>query len=106
MRLRDAPHRSNRDHATSLGVSDHTVESVRDELVAGAQIAHLDNLTGRDGKRYPAKKPKPPPTILANTPAETAKAQDALRALGDDAPEHAAVHHRDRSPDSPEVPVS
>lgn len=34
-----------------LGVSDHTVNAVREELISTAQIARLDTTIGLDGKK-------------------------------------------------------
>jgi len=52
--LRDQPERSNADHAAALGVDDHTVADVRDELEATSEIPTLDRRVGRDGKSRPA----------------------------------------------------
>jgi hypothetical protein len=52
--LQETPERSARWIAKMLGVSDHTVRTVRDELRSGAQIAHLDKIVGQDGRCYPS----------------------------------------------------
>jgi ParB-like chromosome segregation protein Spo0J len=52
--LHETPERSARWIAKMLGVSDHTVRTVRDELRSGAQIAHLDKIVGQDGRCYPS----------------------------------------------------
>jgi DNA modification methylase len=57
------PQRSDNWIAQDLGVSDHTVRVVREELEATSQIAKLDRLVGRDGKERPRSvSPLPPPT--------------------------------------------
>jgi hypothetical protein len=45
-----------------VGVSHHTVDEVRTELVAGGQIAHLKKIKtkGKDGKSRTRPEPKPP----------------------------------------------
>lgn len=48
--LKDDPSRSNRQVASGLGVSHHTVQSVRDQAEATGQIAQLEKTTGADGK--------------------------------------------------------
>lgn len=60
--LRQAPEKSNRQVASSLGVSHHTVAASRKDLQATGQIAQLDKTVGKDGKarKQPAKAaPKP-----------------------------------------------
>jgi DNA modification methylase len=47
------PERSDNWLAQDLGVSDHTVRSVREELESTSQIAKLDRLLGKDGKERP-----------------------------------------------------
>jgi len=68
------PDAADRHVARLVGSSDHTVASVRAELVAGAQIAHLDSRVGADGKTYPAKpkvpKPAPDPEAVAKRQAD------------------------------------
>jgi len=59
LKLRRNPERSNRQIANEVGVSDHTVATVRQQLESGAHIAHLERSTGKDGKSYPAQKPAP-----------------------------------------------
>lgn len=56
--LRESPAQSDRQVASVVGLSDKTVGSVRDELVAGADIPHLPERTGADGKSYPAPTPR------------------------------------------------
>jgi len=46
---------SNRQIAKHVGVAESTVRIIRDELIAGAQIAHLTTREGLDGKRYSVK---------------------------------------------------
>jgi hypothetical protein len=53
--LRDRPEVSNRAIAADLGVSHHTVNSVRENV--GGQIAHHEKRIGRDGVAQPASKP-------------------------------------------------
>ena len=55
--LEETPDRSSRWIAKMLGVSHHTVISVRDEMrhnCAGGQLAHLHSCVGWDGKSYPS----------------------------------------------------
>jgi hypothetical protein len=54
--LKAKPEKSNRQIAKAAKVDDKTVASIRDELEAGAEIPHLKETTGADGKSYPAKK--------------------------------------------------
>ena len=77
--LRSDPELSNREHARRTGVSDKTVGSVRREMEAGAQIAHLDTRTAPDGKTYPASQPdRPRATAIpqANLDALNGAAED------------------------------
>jgi len=48
--LREEPEKSDRQHARALGVSHHTVASVREELEGTGQIAQLEERVGKDGK--------------------------------------------------------
>ena len=48
--LRDQPERSNRQVASALGVDDKTVGSVREALIATAEIPQLERTIGGDGK--------------------------------------------------------
>ncbi len=57
------PERSDRSIAAHIGVSGHTVAKYRQEMKAGAQIAHLDERLGGDGKVYPAR-PTPDPSAI------------------------------------------
>ena len=51
------PERSDRAIAKDIGVSHHTVATVRSELESGGQIAHLEKpRTGHDNKSYPVRK--------------------------------------------------
>jgi hypothetical protein len=65
--LMSRPGESNRTIAADLGVSDHTVSTVRESLEATAQIAQFDGTLGRDGKtrRRPPQKPKAAPAATA-----------------------------------------
>lgn len=85
--LRSDPELSNREHARRTGVSDNTVGSVRREMEAGAQIAHLDTRTAPDGKTYPASQP--------DRPRATAMPQADLDAL------NAATEDQDADPEPP-----
>jgi ParB-like chromosome segregation protein Spo0J len=56
--LKKNPEKSDRQFATALGVSHHTVAGARDELESTGQIAQLTHTVGADGKGRPrAKKP-------------------------------------------------
>lgn len=57
--LQETPETSNRQIAALLGVSHHTVNSVRTELESGGQIAHLTTMIGADGKSYPRSQTTP-----------------------------------------------
>jgi hypothetical protein len=63
--------RSNRSIAGLAKVSDHTVASVRNDLIDGAQIAHHAERVGKDGVTQPATKPpahrQPPAAVVHNT---------------------------------------
>ena len=84
--LRRHPERSNREVARDLGVDDKTVGSVRKELESTAEIPQLDRRVGKDGKARPASKPKPPPSVFANSDNQQRRGQDALVSLGVQAP--------------------
>jgi hypothetical protein len=82
--LRADPSRSNRSIAGLAKVSDHTVSSVRNNLVDGAQIAHHAKRVGKDGVAQPATKPlahrQPPAAVVHNTvprPAPISKMDQA-----------------------------
>lgn len=72
---------SNRLLAELVGVDKNTVQSVRDELVAGGEIHHVGARDGKDGKIYR------PSSMFAATPAAARMAQSLLSELGDDVPE-------------------
>lgn len=55
--LKTAPERSNREHAKVLGVSHHTVNSVRDDLETRGQIAHVEERQDSLGRMQPASRP-------------------------------------------------
>lgn len=61
--LKRFPVRSNRWVASDTGLSDHTVESIRENLERSAQIAHSQYVVSLDGRRWPcacdACQPKP-----------------------------------------------
>src|SRR5262249_31538221 len=52
--LKESPGKSNRLIAESLGVSHHTVETVRTELEGIGQIAQCSTIETKDGRQYPA----------------------------------------------------
>ncbi|MCE5230492.1 hypothetical protein LLG95_12985 [bacterium] len=62
------PGTSNREIAEYVGVSDHTVEKYRLQVMPGAQMRTSTDRQGRDGKQYPVppppteRPPEPPPT--------------------------------------------
>jgi site-specific DNA-methyltransferase (adenine-specific) len=78
--LRRNPRQSNRLLAELVGVDKNTVQSVRDQLVAGGEIHHVGARDGRDGKVYR------PASMIAHTFAAARKAQALLSELGDDVP--------------------
>ena len=55
--LRRDPRRSNRLLAALVGADQNTVRSVRDRLVAGAEIPHVGARDGKDGKVYAYRPP-------------------------------------------------
>ncbi len=80
--LSEVPDRSNRHHASRLGVSDHTVAKVRRESESTAHIAHLPRTIGRDGRTRAARRP----SITVHSRRDEARARAALTTLGSDAP--------------------
>ena len=56
--LKDRPEVSNRTIAADLGVSHHTVGSVREEAEAIGQIAQSDRVERKGGGTYPARRPQ------------------------------------------------
>jgi hypothetical protein len=75
--LKENPVRSDRQVAEKLGVSHHTVNTIRADMEAGGQIAHHDEHVGKDGVSQPAKKrakAQPAPEVepkKRNAPAAT-----------------------------------
>lgn len=59
---------SDRQIAEHVGVSSNTVMKYRNELESAAQIAHLTERTGKDGKTYPVPEKKTP--VKDPTPPE------------------------------------
>lgn len=86
--LREQGH-SQRAIAGAVGVSR---TQVRNDLAQVGTSAHLnepETVAGKDGKRYPAKRPerpKPTPTVFARDERQAERAQQALADLGTDAP--------------------
>lgn len=78
--LREAPERSDRQHAEALGTDHKTVASVRRELEATAELPQLPKTTGKDGKSRPAKRAT---TTFAKNRRETERAVKAIEAAGD-----------------------
>jgi hypothetical protein len=89
--LRRNPRQSNRLLADLVGVDKNTVQSVRDQLVAGGEIHHLGARDGKDGKIYR------PASIFAHSAAAARKAQQIFLELGDDVPEGKHLSPRDAS---------
>jgi len=54
--LKDNPSQSNRAIAEKSGTTDKTVGKIRNEMETTAEIPQLDETTGKDGKKRPAKK--------------------------------------------------
>lgn len=69
-----------------VGLSDKTVRSVREKLIARSEIPNLTTREGKDGKNRPAKSKKLR-KIPVNTAREAALASSLLRQHGDDLPE-------------------
>ena len=51
--LESAPEKSDRQLAKAIGVSNKTVSTARNELVADGELCKLHTSTGKDGKEYP-----------------------------------------------------
>ena len=75
--LRRQPELSNRYLAEVMGVTDRTVRSVRAELIAGAEIPHVEQFLGRDGKRYRSAR------IYSETRQQRRGVEQAIEELGD-----------------------
>jgi hypothetical protein len=67
--------------AEIVGVDKNTVQSVREQLIAGGEIHQVKVRDGRDGKSY-----RQPASMIVHSPAAARKAQGLLSELGDDAP--------------------
>ena len=78
MAVKLKPEASSRDIARQIGCSDKTVESQRQEMVARAEIPHLERRAGTDGKSYPAHL-DPPPAIPSGNVAMWHSALTALK---------------------------
>jgi ParB-like chromosome segregation protein Spo0J len=78
--LKRTPDLSDNWLAQLLGTTDKTVEAVRQKLISSSEIPKLDALRGKDGKYRRVTR------IVTNTAKEAERAQEALRALGDQAP--------------------
>ena len=59
--------------------------TVADDL-SGVRIRTPEQVTGKDAKTYPARRPVPPPSVIVSSPRAEARAREALAVLGDDAP--------------------
>lgn len=68
--LRMRPGASDRSIAGHVGVSDKTVSKHRAEMASGAEIPHLNERVGRDGKAYPAAATSPPVTSYGDPPTD------------------------------------
>jgi len=79
-RLIEAPERSNRDIAQSIGVSHPTVASVRNELETTGKIYQLDSRIGKDGKQRPTTRGRGK-SILALNKKQSDAAIEALKGL-------------------------
>lgn len=78
--LKRTPDLSNNWLARTLGSTDKTVESVRQDLIATSEIPKLEVRRGKDGKARRVTR------IVTHTAEEAERAQHALRTLGDKAP--------------------
>ena len=78
--LRRTPDLSDNWLAPILGTTDKTVSAVRRELLATSEIPKLDALKGKDGKYRRVTR------IVTSSAREAARAQEALKILGDEAP--------------------
>lgn len=79
--LKRTPDLSSNWLAQTLGTTDKTVEAVRRRLVSTSEIPKFEQLRGRDGKGRRVTR------IVTHTARDAGRAQDALQALGDDAPD-------------------
>jgi len=78
--LRRTPDLSDHWLAQILGTTDKTVAAVRRQLIATSEIPKLDALQGKDGKYRRVTR------IVTSSAREAARAQEALKILGDEAP--------------------
>lgn len=78
--LRTTPELSNNYLGELTGVDGKTVAQVREELEATLEIPKLTAFRGKDGKTRPRH-------VIARTTRETNEASEALRKLGDEAPQ-------------------
>lgn len=83
--LRRTPDISNQWLAEIVGSTDKTVDSVRQELIAGSEIPILDSYRAKDGKRYPATR------LYTERAKQADRARAALATLGNQAPRKAVT---------------
>jgi len=84
--LKRHPEWSNSRVGSEVGLHHSTVAKVRTEGESTGKVAKLATRVGKNGVAQPAAKPKPPPTVFANTDKQAERAQQALADLGDQAP--------------------
>lgn len=84
--LKRHPEWSNRKVASEVGLTDPTVAKVRNNLESTGEVQKFSTRVGRDGKAQSATKPKPPPSVFANSDNQQRRGQEALVSLGEHAP--------------------
>ena len=82
--IKALPEKSDRQIAAMLGVSHHTVGTVRAEMERRGQIAHVETRTDSKGREQPASKPRKAGKLAKATGGHQPKGQRVTR--GPDAP--------------------
>lgn len=70
----------------TIGVDHKTVRADLGQIGENSPISEPDRINRRGGGTYPARRPKPPPSVLVRTQRDEQRARAALVALGDQAP--------------------
>lgn len=68
-----------------VGVDDKTVRNDLAEIADSSAIELPERVEREGGGSYPARRPKPPPSIFVGSARDEARAREALAGLGDDA---------------------
>jgi ParB-like chromosome segregation protein Spo0J len=80
------PERSDRQIASDVGLSHPTIAKVREDLQESGDVERITTRIDSTGRRQPATKPKPPPSVFANSDNQQRRGQEALVSLGGQAP--------------------